>query len=78
MKVFTFFFSSLCLIGLNACNNSNNAVTKNMKGKAIASNDSIAVKLEEVSNIAELPVELNEPVPGGNLFITDITESMDT
>ncbi len=73
MKVFTFFFISLCIIGLNACNNTNNAVTKK-KGKAAkVSNDSIAVKLQEVSNIAELPVELNEPEPGGNLFITDIT-----
>ena len=43
----------------------------NKKIDTIAS-DSIAVKLQPVSNIAYIPVEMNEPEAGGNLFVTDL------
>jgi glucose/arabinose dehydrogenase len=73
MNAFTILLCSCC-VALTACNSTNNTVTKNANQKTgTVTNDSIAVKLEAISNVAELPVELNEPVPGGNLFVTDVS-----
>ncbi|MDE3182415.1 MAG: PQQ-dependent sugar dehydrogenase [Bacteroidota bacterium] len=73
-KGFKIVFYSFCTFAATACNFTSNTVTKNPKEKsAIAISDSITVKFEPVSDIAELPVEMNEPSPGGNLFVTDIT-----
>lgn len=63
-----------CCLAITACNSTNNTVTKNANEKtATVTNDSIAVKLEAISNLAELPVEMNEPVVGGSLFVTDVS-----
>ncbi len=66
---FNGFVLCISIIVLNGCSAS---VTKNANKKInIASSDSIVVKYEPVSDIAALPVEMNEPEPGGNLFVTD-------
>ncbi|HEU5052700.1 MAG TPA: PQQ-dependent sugar dehydrogenase [Hanamia sp.] len=69
MKLSLLSFLTITLI--SACTGT---VKKSQKEKtAIPKSDSIAVKLEPVSNIAQLPVQMNEPIAGGDLFVTDVT-----
>ncbi len=43
------------------------------KKKDLVAADTISVKLEEVSNVAQMPVEMNESAAHGKLFVTDVT-----
>lgn len=65
------FMPGISIIVLYGCSAS---VTK-IENKKITTpaSDSIAVKYEPVSDIAAIPVEMNEPEPGGSLFVTDAT-----
>lgn len=73
MKALKITLQSLGIFIFFACNNSSNIVTKDVIAKSAATiADSISVKLEPVSNLAAIPVEMNEPLSDGNFFVTDV------
>lgn len=73
-NAFKILFYWFCTFVAIACNQTGNTVSKKANAKsAPTTNDSIAVRLEPVTDIAELPAEMNEPEPGGDLFVTDVS-----